>query len=76
MITKHNILIKAGNQIIRNIPFTDSTSIFRYSPSIPWITEELKSLLIENLNKDELPLWMTLLLDSKDYLLRGKKRPL
>ncbi|MGE8021533.1 hypothetical protein ACQKOM_21955 [Peribacillus frigoritolerans] len=74
MFSKHSILIKAGNQEIKNVVFTDSTSVFQFSPSIPWITEEIKSTLIENLNENELPLWKTLLLDSKDYLLRGKNR--
>ncbi|MBK5503543.1 hypothetical protein [Bacillus sp. TH12] len=74
MLSQHSVVIKAGNQTIRNIPLADSTSYYKFSPNIPWITKDKETSLIENLSKIELPLWKSLLLDSKDYFLRGKHK--
>lgn len=73
MLSKFNFYIRAGVHDIRNVIWTDD-SIYRSHSSLPWKSEVTQSILNRSLQFESIPLWKSLLLDAKDYLLRNRSR--
>jgi hypothetical protein len=69
MIPNYKGMVTAGNIKIHTIRNFHSQRI-KISLGNPWLSQEKLEELMNNLKKDRLDLWNSLLLDAKDYLLR------
>ncbi|MBP2045292.1 hypothetical protein [Methanobacterium aggregans] len=73
MITKYLCTVTAGTFEIHNINMMNN-QLVQIQLGVPWLSTEKLEELNDNLKKERLDLWKTLLLDSKDYLLRRNYR--
>ncbi len=53
---------------------TIKNQMLKLQTGVPWLSQEMLDEFENNLKKDKLDLWKSLLLDSKDYLLRRNYR--
>jgi len=73
MITNFSCKIMVGQIELRNVPFSGHGT-YRMSSDPPQLREEQFSRLVKYLEKDQLPLWESLLMDAKEYLVIKRYR--
>lgn len=76
MISDYKCTVTAGNFKIHSV-MTLKSQLMKLTfgeSEIPWLSPEELGKLRDNLEKDRLGLWNSLLLDAKDYLLRRNYR--